>query len=306
MPLSADDLQTAMWALAVDRVAIEAVQALESAGVDVLLVKGPVIAAWLYAGEVRGYGDGDLVVAAPSWDRAVAVLEGLGFVNYLEPLAHPRMESQAGTGFVRGMYSVDLHTTLAGLCAHPALVWELLWSASGSLMVSGRSVRVPDRPAVLMHVALHAAHHVDGKPLSDLARAVQIASDREWLAAAALARRLDGLEAFANGLRLLPETQRITELLELENVRSLRHDLREARVPMAEGLNEFLIAPVRSRPRMLLQELFPNSTFMRWAMPLARRGPVGLAASYPCRWMAMVGRLPAAALAVCRARRRGS
>ena len=57
------------------------------------------IGRWLYPGEVRGYGDGDLVVAPANWDQAVVLLKEMGFHDYLGPLEHPRMESQAGTGF---------------------------------------------------------------------------------------------------------------------------------------------------------------------------------------------------------------
>ena len=163
------------------------------------------IAAWLYPGEVREYTDGDLVVSPANWDRAVARLEAMGFHDFLRDLEHPRMASEAGTGFLRGTDSIDLHSTLPGLRADPVDVWQELSATAESMPVGGRMVRVPNRAGVLMHIALHAVHHVEGKPIEDLARAVRIASDDEWRAAAALAARLGGLEAFASGLRLLPK-----------------------------------------------------------------------------------------------------
>ena len=205
MALAPEQLQKAMWSLAVDKLSAEVIGAFESQGIAVMLVKGPVIARWLYEGDVRFYNDGDLVVAPANWDRAVALLEDMGFQDYLRPLEHPRMESQAGTGFLRGSQSIDLHSTLAGLRASPEAVWQALWTTAETQLVGGRVVRVPDRSGVLMHIALHAVHHVEGKPIEDLARAVARASDAEWRAAAALASRLDGLDAFTRGLRLLPD-----------------------------------------------------------------------------------------------------
>ena len=117
MALSPELLAKAMWSLAIDKVSAEVIGVFEAAGIDVLLVKGPVIAAWLYPHDVRHYGDGDLLVSPADWDRSVAVLEELGFPRLSRGARHPRMESQAGTGFIRGAESIDLHSTLPGLRA---------------------------------------------------------------------------------------------------------------------------------------------------------------------------------------------
>ncbi len=306
MALSPEMLRQAMWCLAVDTLTAEVIGVFEAAGIDVLLVKGPVIGRWLYPGEVRGYGDGDLVVAATDWDRAVALLEDMGFRDYLGPLEHPRMESDAGTGFRRGAQSIDLHSTLPGLRADPVAVWRALWASAETQAVGGRVVHVPDRAAVLMHIALHATHHVEGKPLEDLARAVAAASDNEWRAAAELAARLGGLESFASGMRLLPQAEAVATRLGLVELGSVESDLRQAQVPLAEGLNHLLSAPLSAKQRIIARELFPKPAFMRWAMPVARRGRPGLIASYPLRWLSLLRRLPAAAATVRRVRRRRS
>jgi hypothetical protein len=302
--LSPEVLQQVAWCLAVDAVTAEVVAVFEARGIDVLLVKGPVIGRWLYSGEVRGYGDGDLVVAPSNWDRAVGLLQEMGFEDYLGPLEHPRMESQAGTGFVRGAQSIDLHGTLPGLRADPAAVWRALWAAAETQEVGGRVVHVPNRSGILMHIALHAAHHVKGKPLEDLARAVDAATDQEWRSAAGLAARLGGLEAFASGLRLLPAAAEVATRLDLAGTGSVEFDLREAQVPLVEGLNQLVSAPMSAKPRIIARELFPNAAFMRWAMPAARRGRGGLIASYPLRWLALVRGFPAAAVTLYRVRRR--
>lgn len=290
--------------MAVDRTTAEIVGALETIGIDVMLVKGPVIARWLYAREVRGYGDSDLVVAPANWERAVAALEDMGFRNYLGPLAHPRMESQAGTGFLRGAEEVDLHSTLPGLRADPTEVWLALWATAETQEVGRQTVYVPDRAGVLMHIALHAVHHVEGRPLEDLARAAGMATYEEWRTAAALARRLGGLEAFASGMRLLPQVAAIAAHLGLEDTGSVEFDLREAQVPLAEGLNHLASAPLSAKPRIIAREVFPSPAFMRWSMPVARHGRAGLIASYPLRWLRVMSQMPAAAVTLHRARRR--
>jgi len=305
--LTPDQLRQAARALAVqaiDTATAEVVARFESLGIEVMLVKGPVIAKLLYPHEVREYVDGDLLVSSSQWEDAVATLLGLGYEDFLGPLAHPRMESLAGTGFARGSHNIDLHATLPGLQAAPPEVWRRLWSSREEQLVGGRVVHVPNRAAVLMHVALHASHHVEGKPLQDLGRAVPVATDAEWRAAADLARDLDGLAAFATGLRQLPEAAAVAERLGLATVGSVEFDLRESQVPLAEGLNAFLAAPLSLKPRLLARELFPNAAFMRWYTPIAQRGAVGLLASYPVRWLRLARGLPRAAWTLLRMRRR--
>ena len=41
-------------------------------------------------------------------------------------------------------------------------------------LIDGTPLRVPGRPALLLHVALHAAQHGGGKALEDLRRAIAV------------------------------------------------------------------------------------------------------------------------------------
>ena len=293
-------------ALQVDASSAMIGEALASAGIPSLLLKGPVISAWLYAGEVRGYVDSDFLISPADWDRTVGLLESMGFINYLESLAHPRMESVAGTGFARGGQQLDLHSTLHGLEAPAEDVWAGFRDRSVAQDVGGRPLRVPDRSSVLLHIALHAVHHGEGKPIEDLRRALAQASRAQWQAATELARELDGLAAFASGLRLLPDGEALASELGVEEAGAAKYDLRTSATPLAEGLNALLapgIAPTE-RLRLLVREIVPMPSFMRWSSPDARRGPIPLAMSYPRRWGMLLRRGPSAALAVIRARRR--
>lgn len=68
-------------------------------------------------------------------------------------------------------------------------------------MIAGAELRVPDRDVVLLHVVLHAAHHVDqvnGKPLEDLRRALALVEETEWCRALELAPA-SGRPCFSSG-----------------------------------------------------------------------------------------------------------
>lgn len=279
---------------------------LREAGVEALLVKGPVIGDWLYAGDVRPYGDSDLLVPARGWESATQALERTGFHEVLGGTAeHPRMDSAASKAFARGTDNVDLHRSLDGLRAPAERVWERFARDAITQRIGGREVRVPSRPLVLMHIALHAAHHGDAeKVLEDLRRGLEHAGAGQWREAADAAGALDGLPAFASGLRRLPEGAALADALGLAQ-RSVRHDIRAANVPIAEGVHELLSSGLSTRERGALvgRELVPRPAFMRWWSPVARRGRGGLLASYPIRWAWLVARAPAALRAVRAARR---
>jgi hypothetical protein len=293
--------------LAIDRVAAEIAGAFADAGIESLVLKGPVLAQWLYPDEVRPYGDADLMVAPDNWLEAVRTLTQLGFSDYLGPMAHPRMESFASTAFLRGEDNLDLHCTLHGLDAAAERIWDAFTAGAERQTIAGAELRVPGRPALLLHIGLHAAHHAKGKTLEDLRRAIDRAQESAWEEALDLARSLDGTPAFASGLRLLPEGAELARRLGIdERVRSRRHEVSFEGVPTAEGIDALLRPGVsmRERVRTVFDELFPRPEFMRWWSSLARRGRIGLLASYPWRWAWLLFTAPRGLLAVRRARKR--
>ncbi len=299
-------METALRNLLVDQVSVEVCGLFAAAGIDCMLIKGPVIADWLYPDVVRRYGDSDLLVSPANWERAKAVLVANGFRDALGPMGHPRMESLAGTAFERIHETVDLHCTISGLEASPAEVWAALWAGAEQHEVARRSIAVPSRPATLMHLALHAAHHPGmAQPMEDLRRGLTSAEFEDWRQAAELAARLGGLPAFATGLRYLPAGQQLARVLELDGVGSVRFDLRAARVPIAEGLNDLLNPGLswRQRLSMLSAELVPKPSFMRWWTPVASRGTPGLAVAYLQRWLWLAVKLPGGIAVLLRARR---
>ena len=230
---------------AVDVLTAEVAGAFGREGIETLVLKGPVLARWLYPDKVRPYLDSDLMVAPGNRARAVGVLERLGFVAHcpwmptplsLEPCAH----------FNRGGIVVDLHCQLSGLDGDPDAIWGCLAASADRQVIGGVELRVPDRDAALLHVVLHAAQHsnqASGKPLEDLRRALARVEESRWSGALELARAYRGVPAFAAGLRLLPEGRDLACRLDLGEARSLKYALLREDV-IAEELYALLCARV--------------------------------------------------------------
>lgn len=203
----------AAYAPTLDAAALEAWDALATAGIDALLLKGAALARSLYRpGEHRGYCDVDLLVAAGDHARAGTVLARLGYTNRTERFG---VEEVAGSlhahdwlrpvpGF--GTLSVDLHWRLSGCEAPAEAVWAALSRRRVFLELGGGRVAALDHVGQALHLALHAAQHGpdDAKALGDLARGLDRWPDETWEQATRLAGELQALDAFSAGLRLLP------------------------------------------------------------------------------------------------------
>lgn len=297
--------------LLVDDLIAEVHEAFALASIDAILLKGPAIAAWLYdEDEIRPYGDGDFLVARTQWEAAGAVLRELGFEEDVAQLEHPGLESFASYPWGRlsegvGVQSIDMHATLAGVQAGFPAVWSVFSSGAADIVVAGRRMRMLGEPARALHVALHAAHHHEGKPLIDLERALARLDDGLWRQAAQVAESLGATAAFATGLRLTPAGDALARRLGVHGAHSVAAELKVANVPLSEGLERLARAPgVRAKFRIAWRELAPTADFLRWWSPeLAHRGRLGLAAAYVRRVVWLLCRLPGGLRAWRRARR---
>jgi hypothetical protein len=312
-------LQWAAQNFAIDRITAEVVTAFEQASIDAILLKGPTIATWLYAhDQPRPYGDSDLLVRQRDWSKATTTLQELGFVDKLGPLEHPRMESGEGHPWVRRRddANVDLHCSLFGLGVDPDAVWEMFASGARRERIGGAMVLTPSHPARLLHIALHAVQHggeddenpmvhLERRPMVDLERAISQAPLATWEMAVDLAAQLQATAAFAAGLELTRDGRRLAESLGIQGASSVETTLRLEGVPMAEGFAELSSARgFRRKARLILSELFPNPSFMRWWTPVARRaGLLGLTVAYAWRLLWLVYRALPGYLAWRRARR---
>jgi hypothetical protein len=207
----------AMQALTMDRVAGEVCSALEAASVSTILLKGSSVRQWLYPHGGRTYSDTDLLVAGSQFDRARAVLEGLGFDSGRDGWADFERPFHADS-MVRvadgGRQWVDLHRNLTGVAAPDALVWRTLEANTVPLSVSGVTVRALNRSALAMHLVLHAVQHSGHAHTSeDLRRVVNCLPFEQWPEVVDLASRLGIDGALAIGLRLDPDGARLAERL---------------------------------------------------------------------------------------------
>jgi Uncharacterised nucleotidyltransferase len=288
-----------------DHLAAEIAGAFGADGIETIVLKGPVLAQWLYPGELRQYCDSDLMVAPERWAQAAEVLERMGFRSWV---LRPLFVDPGGTDFRRGEDVVDLHHAIPGLFGDPSAIWASVRTRSERQLIGGAELCVPDRTTVLMHVALHAGHHanlVGYKPFEDLRRAIACTNEQQWQQALDLAREYDGIAAFTTGLELLPEGRKLARRLELAEVRLFRYRLRLQDNLVAEEVTAMFSPDVNMWRKLttVASEIFPQAEYMRWWSPLARRGRSGLAIAYVWRPLWAIGQLPGALRAIWRARR---
>jgi hypothetical protein len=281
--------RAASMALLLDACAAEVVVAFQRAGIDSILLRGPALASWLYGqDEPRCYTDVDLLVSPERVSDAELALEEMGF--RLLPL--PPHDRHARTWLRDSGASVDLHRSLSGVGADPGLVWSAFRRHSQNLSVHGRDVAVPGREASALMVALHVTQHGRQleQPLEDLRRALERTEVAVWSAAAELARELGAQPAFAAGLRRLPSGSELADRLGLPVGDSVATLLRAGNPPsMALGMDWLARRKgPRAKLRFAGSKLFPSPAFMRAWSGLAKRGRLGLAASYVQRlaWVA--------------------
>jgi hypothetical protein len=269
--------------LAADAGAAGAVTLLEDAGISSLLLKGASIAEWLYASDLRGYHDADLMVSPENHTAAEAALARAGYALRIRHL-HASVWA-AGDNPV----TVDLHKRLWAVGASPSHVWRVLWGRSVTQSVGGREVRVLDPTARALVVALHQAHHAQLGQMTrrtsvDLQRALDLLEPFEWDAVDDLAHELRATLQLAGGLRSLrdPKASALADKLHLPDERLLATATApDETVPLVGALVNFRIARgPRRKLRALRHEILPPADELRDRSALARSGGPGLALAY--------------------------
>ena len=295
----------AAWRL--DVKSAEVRQALDTAGVPNVLLKGRGLVALLYDdGSPRAYNDCDLLVPPDERERAHQVLAGLGFTPWygLAPLDLPHdVEATRELHAVEwrraaDAMSVDLHYTFSEVGASPAAVWAAVEGRTVVLEVGGSPARVPDPPTAALLCALHVAQHgpLSHRPLEDLSRAIRRLDVRCWQDAAALAATLGATPALGTGLRLAPGGAALAECLGVPWQPSRRMLLHWERAPWGAAVWDSLLhtSGVRARAALLADLLVPSPEALRLGSRVARRGRAGLIAAYIVRDVRLMGRvLPA-------------
>jgi len=267
--------------------------AFQEAGVAALLLKGPGLARLLYTPqEHRAYTDLDLLVEPRDWRRAGEVLAALGFRNASADLGIDDVggvvHDQSWVGVRDGGHEgllVELHQWLPGSRAAPEQAWPALVADSTTIDVGGHPVRTLNRSGQAMHLALHAAQHGPGfaKGLWELELALDRWPLAAWSEAAALAADIDAGDAFAVGLRLVPDGEALATSLGLRPSARLEWEIENRHLrPRGAFHFEALVeaSGIRGRLALLRRALLPDAGWILAQHPWARVGRGRLPAAY--------------------------
>lgn len=293
----------------------EACWALEQAGVDVLVVKGPTLMDWLYPEGGRESADVDLLVRPEHWAGAVQVLTGRGFGETYAgtregETAEHSLDLQRHDPELGG-HGVDLHRYFPGIDLDPARAFDVLWGRRERGAQAGVGVWYPDVVARALVAGLHAARDPgSAKAAEDLRRALVALDAGRAAGAAELAGHAPGRLA-AGAALAAPEARQLAELAALAALLRARVALRAGLETHAEsasyverlGLGDVEVSaywelmshssgrlaarmdqwqrrPWRARPALVWRWLFPTPALMRVRDPGASRGRVGLGVAY--------------------------
>jgi hypothetical protein len=288
-----EDLKTIAQSMVIDQATREISSVFEREGIPYILLKGPVLARWLYAeGPPRTYVDCDLLVPSASIRPAEVCLKELGFTRPADHASEDLPDDRPSYVFMWERSSdavvVELHRTLLGVGATPDELWAALQSNSSRLDLDGVQVEVLDPVGLCFHIALHAAQDGArvGKPVQDLLRALSTGSIEVWSEAAVLAREVDALPSFTAGLEMIPEGVEMMGRLGIAHERSGYRTVSDTSASYdskagALALDWFGSLPGwRKKVAWALHKLFPPPAFMRSWSALARRSTGGLALAY--------------------------
>jgi putative nucleotidyltransferase-like protein len=280
--------------MALDVALVEAVEALRACGLACLLLKGPALAQWLYSEpEDRAYGDVDLMVDPGRFEEAERVLFGLGYRHSAaSTAAHHEVWSRGR----RVPIKIELHRTLFWVRCPPDRAWSLLTAGAEEMTVAGSAIPIMGMDGRLVTVVLHAAQHGPGfaQSLTDLDRALELASVEDWRGAVELAQGLDADEAFGAGLRLRPAGAALADRFHLPPA-SFSELMLRLDTPRETAFGFERLSQSRgwaSALRLLARELVPPPEFVRVWQPVARRGRRGLVAAYLWRPLWLLWKAP--------------
>ncbi len=127
-----------------------------------------------------------------------------------------------------------------------------------------------------------------------LEAALSAVDAQTWQYAAELALKLDAVDMFAAGLRLVPAGVVVADDLGLPTRGSVKSALYASTPPpVALGFDQLATARGAQRLSIVTRKLFPPPTFVRHWWPPAKRGPLMLAVGYLYRPLWLAGKAPA-------------
>lgn len=144
-------------------------KSLNAAGIKVVALKGIYLAEWLYVDiGLRQLSDMDLLISAADGERAVEVLQSMGYTaagnEFSEYLLHPE-DAAHYPPMVRNGVSVELHTRLHKGDAPYRIDPASFISEAVPATVYGAEVFVPEFTSQLMFLCVHADKHFTGSKI---------------------------------------------------------------------------------------------------------------------------------------------
>jgi hypothetical protein len=268
-----------------DAAAAQASVRLCSAGVGCIVLKGPITADWLYAGDrlPHRYGDIDLLVGPGTICAATAVLVELGYEAATEIPVDPELRSLVHAREFRresDAVKLDLHWRLPGATADPAVVWDVLLEHSEPRTLGEVEILALDESARLVGLAIHVTQRGPGeaKAADDLRRGLATTPDAGWRAAFDLAGMLGARPAMVAGLRSIEAGRGLADRLGLPPLSF--SDLLAGSDWVPRGATRLLrlaTAPGwRARLGLVRRGLWPPDEAICGAYPIARRGSSGV------------------------------
>jgi hypothetical protein len=302
--------------MALDAATGRVVTAFDDLGLPCMLLKGPAIAARLYADDLsqRDYTDIDLLVPSRLFGAAGDALRSVRFVP-TQSGSSPKVGSAVFEESWRMVDNprvvVDLHRSFHGVRRQEAF-WELLSAHAGSLCVGETDVAVPDVAGCALLIALHVwTAGAAKRPMADLERALRSFDDAVWRQASEIAATCDALGVFTFGLGRRPEGVELVHRLGLSTAAAPSIWL--CSTPEVDGaavLGALLFVPGwHRRLARSLRLVLPGPSYMRRWAGRHQVGepphPPGLAVAYGLRLLGWCRKLPSAA-AAWRASRRAA
>jgi hypothetical protein len=163
--------------------------ALDAAGVEAMPFKGPALAQQLYGHvALRQFCDLDILVREADVWRASAILEAHGFTGDFA-VPETRRAAFLRQDYVRlfrrdgGRSIVELHWALAPRAFAVRFDADAMWQRLTSLVLQGRTVRVPAHEDLLLMLCVHGSRHGWDK-LENLAAVAELvrAAPLDWTA----------------------------------------------------------------------------------------------------------------------------
>lgn len=283
-----------LHALRLERHLVRLSAQFESAGLDLIVLKGPALAHTMYPdASWRPFGDLDVLVRSRDWRRACLLLTEMG---YRRKFPEPRpgfVERFGHTAAHVGEdgLEIDLHRTLVGGAFGLWMEPEELFDHTKPFQLGGWTFSRLDDTALFMHACVHAALGFRLPlllPLRDVAQAAESGEidwreledwGRRWKLAVVYRHATQAL-ASSLGFRLLEDLVSETgERPPRRERRALEAYTTERRDRGGKSLGAFrAIRGLRARAAYVFALLFPSREFLQSRAEGA--GP----ASYRRRW----------------------